>query len=267
MNNEQRARPDVLAAPPAFERILVGVDGTKGSFEACRQVARLVERDATVEGAIVSLFTPAAASALGVPDLAEKLEHTAGSALAAAGRILGPGVELRRLQGLTVEALLEEATRLEATLLAIGPPAHGRIEEIVFGGVGGELLHRVPCSVLVARPVPDTAAFPREIVVGLDGSDGSERAYEVAENVAARRHSALRGVVALGGKQVDLERIRERHSEVESDPAAPVPALLDASAGADLLIVGSRGLHGPRALGSVSERVGHKAGCSVIVVR
>jgi nucleotide-binding universal stress UspA family protein len=31
--------------------------------------------------------------------------------------------------------------------------------------------------------------------------------------------------------------------------------------------VGSRGLHGLRALGSVSERVAHDASCSVLVVR
>ena len=36
---------------------------------------------------------------------------------------------------------------------------------------------------------------------------------------------------------------------------------------ADLLVVGSRGLHGVRALGSVSERVAHRAPCSVLVVR
>jgi nucleotide-binding universal stress UspA family protein len=31
--------------------------------------------------------------------------------------------------------------------------------------------------------------------------------------------------------------------------------------------MGSRGLHGLRSLGSVSERVAHDAGCSVLVVR
>ena len=267
MSIQQQTRPGVLAVPSIFERILIGVDGTKGSFDACRQVARLAEPKATVRAAIVSLFTPAAATALGVPDLAKKLEHTADSALSAARRILGSGAELRRLQGLTVDALLDEAKRVQATLLAIGPPEHRRIEEIVLGGVGGELLHRAPCAILVARPVPDTATFPREIVVGLDGSDEAEHAYEVAHDVATRRHSALRSLVALGGKHVDLDRVRERHPEVEADSAAPVPALVDASAGADLLVVGSRGLHGPRALGSVSERVAHQAQCSVFVVR
>ncbi len=36
---------------------------------------------------------------------------------------------------------------------------------------------------------------------------------------------------------------------------------------ADLVVVGSRGLRGIRALGSVSERVAHEALCPVLVVR
>ena len=34
-----------------------------------------------------------------------------------------------------------------------------------------------------------------------------------------------------------------------------------------LVVVGSRGLHGLAALGSVSERVAHSAACSTLVVR
>ena len=51
--------------------------------------------------------------------------------------------------------------------------------------------------------------------------------------------------------------VHDRHS--------PVHALSDADA--DLVVVGSRGLHGLRALGSVSERVAHRARASVLVVR
>lgn len=53
-------------------------------------------------------------------------------------------------------------------------------------------------------------------------------------------------------------------SVVEGDPAR---RLLEASAGAELLVVGSRGLHGPaRLLGSVSAVVVKKAPCPVVVV-
>lgn len=256
-----------VAAHSIFEPILVGVDGTKESLDACRQAGRLADPQATIEAAIVSLFPPETASALGVPDVAERFERTASSALAAGARILGPGAELRRLHGLTVEALLEEAKRMQATLLAIGTEGHSRIEEIVLGGVAGELLHKAACAVLIARPVPDLETFPREIVVGIDGSDEAEHAFEVARNLATRRHGTLQCVVAHGGKRVNLVRVMRRHRHAQEFPAAPVPALVEAASCADLLVVGSRGLHGIRALGSVSERVAHEAACSVLVVR
>ena len=202
-----------------------------------------------------------------MPDVADRLEHAAGSALADAAAILGPHAELRRLQGLTVEVLLAEAERIEATLLAIGTHGHPRLEEIVLGGVAGELLHQAPCAVLVARPVRDPATFPRDIVVGIDGSDEAERAFEAARSLADRHHGTLRSVVAEGDKSVELGAIAQRHPRVEAVAAAPVQALVEASSGADLLVVGSRGLHGVRALGSVSERVAHEAPCSVLVVR
>lgn len=156
---------------------------------------------------------------------------------------------------------------MRATLLVIGTHGHSRVEEIVFGGVAGELLHQAPCAVLVARPVSDLGAFPREIVVGIDGSEEAERAFDVACGLAARRHSTLRSVVALGGKRANLAPVARRHRRAKDFPAAPVPALVEAASGADLLVVGSRGVHGIRALGSVSERVAHEAACSVLVVR
>jgi nucleotide-binding universal stress UspA family protein len=51
------------------------------------------------------------------------------------------------------------------------------------------------------------------------------------------------------------------------DPAHPVAALVERSRTVDLVVVGSRGLHGVRALGSVSERVAHEAHCTVLVVQ
>ena len=53
----------------------------------------------------------------------------------------------------------------------------------------------------------------------------------------------------------------ERHADAE-----PIAMLLGRSREADLVVVGSRSLHGLRALGSVSERVAHGSFCSVLVV-
>jgi hypothetical protein len=109
MTATRTSRPSAdLALPSVFERILVAVDGGKLSLDACRQASLLASPETVIEAATVTLFPPATAAALGARELAADLEETAGAALLAARQILGPHAELRRLEGVTVEALLEE---------------------------------------------------------------------------------------------------------------------------------------------------------------
>jgi nucleotide-binding universal stress UspA family protein len=157
--------------------------------------------------------------------------------------------------------------RTEASLLVVGSHGHRRAAEIVLGGVSGELLHAAPCSVLVSRATAAPELFPRAIVAGVDGSPASERALSIAEGLAARFRAPLRVVTALRGKGIDPARVRSRAPFAEVVDERPVDALVAAAADAELLVVGCRGLHGLHALGSVSERVAHRAGCSVLVVR
>ena len=63
-----------------------------------------------------------------------------------------------------------------------------------------------------------------------------------------------------------IDRLR-REDDLEWSTLLPAEALTAVSAETDLLVVGSGGLRGMRALGSVSERVGNLARCSVLVVR
>jgi nucleotide-binding universal stress UspA family protein len=128
------------------------------------------------------------------------------------------------------------------------------------------MIHRAPCSVLVARPSSD--GFPRRVVVGVDGSVESAAAYAAGRYLAERFDADLHALVAWGGKRVD-ERLAALITEGDHDDssAAPVDALRHAAEAADLVVIGSRGLHGVRALGSVSERVAHTASCSTLVVR
>ena len=96
----------------------------------------------------------------------------------------------------------------------------------------------------------------------------SAAAYVAARQLSERFAAELWPVVAHGGPAVDRQRVdaivdRRR----EDSPDEPVGALVAAAADADLLVVGSRGLHGLKALGSVAERVAHRAGCSVLIVR
>ena len=129
------------------------------------------------------------------------------------------------------------------------------------------LLHEAACAVLVAGQPAADRSFPSAIAAGVDGSESAAAAGAVAKELAERFGAELRLIVAEGGKGVDVDGVRAADPGVETESGKPVKALVEASKHADLLVLGSRGLHGLRALGSVSERVAHEARCSVLVVR
>jgi Universal stress protein UspA and related nucleotide-binding proteins len=134
----------------------------------------------------------------------------------------------------------------------------------------------------------------RRIVVGVDGSAGSKLALQWAQRLARTEQASIDIVAAweypntLGWAAVpdgytpkdDLEKAvsqvvdeafgpeRPSHLQIAIREGHPAKVLLDASAGALLLVVGSRG-HGGFAgllLGSVSARVAELATCPVLVV-
>ena len=76
----------------------------------------------------------------------------------------------------------------------------------------------------------------------------------------------IRTVIARGGDSF-LAGARLTDPTVEEHDGNPIDVLTVLSEHADLVVVGSRGLHGIRALGSVSERVAHQAHSPVLVVR
>jgi nucleotide-binding universal stress UspA family protein len=74
----------------------------------------------------------------------------------------------------------------------------------------------------------------------------------------------------MGGAPVDYGEVRSIVADnggflLTDSEHDPVDAF--SSVDADLLVLGSRGLRGVSALGSVSERAAHRAGCSVLVIR
>jgi universal stress protein family protein len=120
--------------------------------------------------------------------------------------------------------------------------------------------------VLVARQAKN--GFPQRILVGVDGSVESAAAYAAARYLAERFDAELHPLVAWGGKGVNERLVAAiTVGEHEDHHEAPARALTNAAERADLVVVGSRGLHGLRALGSVSERVAHDAACSALIVR
>jgi nucleotide-binding universal stress UspA family protein len=160
--------------------------------------------------------------------------------------------------------MLGELERRGATLAVVGTHGRRRAVGIALGSVATRLLHDAPCAVLVARPPANLERWPRSIVLGLDGSVPSALAAAAAWALADRVGA---GVRAIAGAGADAEAARRIAPDVELHEARPVDALVVASEHADLVVVGSRGVTGVRALGSVSERVGHEARSSVLVVR
>jgi nucleotide-binding universal stress UspA family protein len=250
-----------------FDRVVVGVDGSEAGFEACRQAARLAEPGSTIELVAVAHLSGAIRAGPDSREVADELRRDAERALAEAVRIVGDRAVQRFVNGFATDALLREVEATHATALAIGSHGHRRTTEILIGGVAGELLHSAPCAVLVARtPAPGTA-FPRSIIVGVDGSPGAERALAAGEQLAERFGVPIRAVVALRSPTVDRDRALSHAPFADEVDEHPVEALVDAAGEAGILVVGSRGLRGLGALGSVSERVAHRAPCSVLVIR
>jgi nucleotide-binding universal stress UspA family protein len=252
-----------------FRRILVGVDGSPESIEAVRQASRL----STGELMLLSAWHVPPPSTGGVGsgyvygELDEKpFQSDAAEALEAAGRVLaGTRPVVKTVRGIGWESLLDEIEDGDRSLVALGSHGQSRLHGIVLGSTATELVHKAPCPVLIARPAPPE--FPKRIVVGVDGSAESAQAYAVAEDLARRFDSELWPVAASGGDGFDKQRVREIVDQYEELPDEPVRALIAASADADLVVVGSRGLHGLKSLGSVSERVAHAARSSTLVVR
>jgi nucleotide-binding universal stress UspA family protein len=252
-------------AQHVFDRILCGVDGTPEALDAARQAERLLSPEGSLRLAVVAELNTAVHVGWATSHVWEEIDAAARAALhRAINEVESASTCL--LAGDAVPSLLDEIEASEATLVAVGPRGHSRAAGMLLGGVAAELLHKAPCSVLLARP-PRFGEFPSSIVVGVDGSPQSLAAAAVAESLAERFGSEYLLVAATGGKGVEPEQIQALSPYFVADPGRPVAALAELSKEADLLVVGSRGLHGPAALGSVSERVGHRAACSVLVVR
>jgi nucleotide-binding universal stress UspA family protein len=263
------AQQKKLVAPKVFSRVLVGIDGSEESLEAAHQAATLTEGPLTLLAAYDIASALVGGTGFGVPAYYdEDLQRDSATAAVqqAQQKVEASAPTGKIVRGVAWDVLIDQAERAGDTLIAVGTRGVGRIAGVVMGSVATEMIHKAPCSVLVARKRSD--AFPHKIVVGIDGSPQSLAAYAVAKQLAEKFETELVPVRAHGGKQVEghlVDRIVGHHREELPDD--PVTGLVAASADADLLVVGSRGLHGIKALGSVSERVAHQARCSVLIVR
>ncbi len=279
--------------------VVVGVDGS----EAARVAVRWAADEAARRGAalrLVTAFPWAADHVVGHPGLGERyreeMEAVARRDLAAAEELTGVAdvpvtAELR--VGFPIGTLAEEARR--AQLLVVGSRGRGGVAGLLLGSVSAALAAQAACPVVVVREdAPGTVGGP--VVVGIDGSSPSEAATAFAFEAAAVRgvplvalHSWTDLVIdPVAAPLVDRDAVAERERAVLAERSAgwqekfpdvaveqvvvqdlPAHALVERSAAAQLVVVGSRGRGGAASLllGSTSHSLLHRGRCPVAVVR
>jgi nucleotide-binding universal stress UspA family protein len=279
--------------------IVVGIDGSEPSRVAVTWAAEEAER----RGSVLRIVYAGTRSPAAVPDWYSSAPATMSAAQAVvddAFALVATGhpsvvLETELADAPPARALIRASAR--ADLVVMGARGQGGFKGLLLGSVSQRTMHRAICPVVVVRPVPaaigDSAVTPR-IVVGVDGSDGSDLALRWALEEAALRSASVQAVFACviapmtgftnsassgdedtGRPIVDaaVAHAAEWQPDVPFSAAthfdATVPTLLSSCDGAELLVVGSSG-HGSHrhiVLGSVADQCTHHARCPVAVIR
>ncbi|HEX5401611.1 MAG TPA: universal stress protein [Pseudonocardiaceae bacterium] len=282
--------------------IVVGIDGSDSALRAASWAAdEAVRRGATVRlvnAVHVQISGYRGAAPLPIDyidrlklDAAVALDHARSEILARRPELT---VEVAVLVAPPVPALIDESTG--AQLVVLGSRGLGGFTGILVGSTAVALVAHGHCPVAVIRG--DLSA-DGPVVVGVDGSPVSEAALATAFEEAALRGAELVAVhtwtecasdsAYATARQfiVDWDGIERRQVQLLADQLAcwrtkypdvpvrqivardrPVRCLLDAAAGARLLVVGSRG-HGGftgMLLGSTSQALVYHATCPLMVV-
>lgn len=196
-----------------------------------------------------------------------------------------------------VDGAASGLVRLSGTAdsIVVGRSGHGSLVGTVLGSVATQVLGHAHCPVVLVHKSTAVTEGARGVVVGVDGSTGSQLALDYAFEQASWRGVPLRVVHAWAAtmtfgitqevrdEQFNQEQLAlsetmvgwsEKYPDVEvltslPKDASAVLALTEAASGAELLVVGSRGQGGFRNLlmGAVSQGVVTHATCTVTVVR
>lgn len=205
-------------------------------------------------------------------------------------------IERRTPCALPAQALLEASEG--ASLLVVGARGHSTLKNLLLGSVSQHCLHHTTAPIAIVRPTTTASdGEPERVVVGVDGSETSRAALRWAVEAAELRQARVQVVLAwhlpyvggypFTGSSFDPSSLEhEARSTLDgiiesvdtSGLTAPIDAtltlgdagraVLDAAAGADLVVIGSRGLGGFAGLllGSVGRHVAHHAPCPVVVI-
>jgi nucleotide-binding universal stress UspA family protein len=214
-------------------------------------------------------------------------------------RSLAPSVQVTAEAdtGYPAHALVELSETADTVVL--GARGRGALRGALLGSVSLQVATHARCPVVVVRELPAPGASVPRVVVGIDGSPTSERAIGYAFAQASSRGLGLtvvhawwmefvEGVITSTSSEEQWERMGQEQRVLVSEALAgwrekypdvnvrehvvrslPAEALVGESAGAELVVVGSRGRGGFAGLllGSVSHSVMQHAHCPVAVVR
>ncbi|MDO8506029.1 MAG: universal stress protein [Candidatus Limnocylindria bacterium] len=286
----------------AGHRILCGVDGSPGADRALDLIANLPlpAHDEVVVASYPPYLLASRPDGEGIAAaLGTAAEKRARLALdIALARLATSGVKARAIvcDGLdAVDGLLRLAEREKPSLIVVGSRGRGPWASILLGSTARWLVVASPMPVLVVRE----AVTPRRALVATDGSVAARAALGAFGRLPKSEGTIvellhvlpLRDEVATADEE--LKSLRAVHERAEEDHATALleeqrsllPKGLDVrvhvqrghaaetilararAIGADLIVVGTRGIGGPRQpfWGSTAERVVTQAPCNVLV--
>jgi BASS family bile acid:Na+ symporter len=291
----RRYLPQAAAAPiadAAQRPVVVGFDGSERTFPAMRWAAR----EAVTTGRPLR-----AVLAWGIPTLGVgPVSKTVGLDRPEAERVLQdaivrlraevPGLDATAdlVQDKPAQALLDRSA--DAALVVVGHRSRGQLGRLALGSVASAVVTHAAVPVVVVRgDEQGQLRMQGPVVVGVDGSAGSEAAVSFAMRASLNRGREVVAVqvgdgdpsaVGAGGLAATTltvsPALRAATAELPAvavrevvEAGQPAEQLVAHSADAALLVVGSRG-HGGFAgllLGSVSRAVVEQSQCPVAVLR
>jgi nucleotide-binding universal stress UspA family protein/nitrite reductase/ring-hydroxylating ferredoxin subunit len=249
----------------AYKRILLGTDGSASAARAAGVAVSLA-----AAGRAELIVGHAYESRTG----AEARLETALAAAKAAG-LKKVRSELRA--GSPADAIADLAEELDVGLVVI---SGGRGQRYTLGAVAHRLSHHAPCDLLIVSEREGPADGPRygRVLIATDGSVTADRAARKGFDLA-RALDVPVTLVFVGhpatGELVTRDTVTVYAGEVKTDVVLlegdPAERILDAAetAGADLVIVGNKGMTGAKRflLGAVPAKVSEYADRDVLIAR
>jgi nucleotide-binding universal stress UspA family protein len=278
-------KTDASTSPvvPGREPVIAGYDGSEDSMPALRWAAQEAVglqrplRVVLAYGLPTMGVSPVSASAGLDRSKADSLLANAVYRLRSEVPALSVDGEL--VQDKPAQALVDRSA--DAALVVVGGRTKSRVGRLVMGSVASAVVNHAQAPVVVVRN--DGDGPPRRvgpIVVGVDGSAGSEEAVRFALEEAPQHGYEIIAVFAGDAPAGGLTEVSQAlaaglarnpavHVRQVAEQGEAAQVILAHAKDAALVVVGSRGHGGVTGmlLGSVSRTVVEQSGCSAVVMR